>query len=114
MTSAVLVLAALLDYLIGDPWGWPHPVRVMGWVISLLSKLALKYCQNPFSQRLAGIIMGLTVIIGSGLVGWIIVEVAKWIHPFLGIAVQSILLASCFALKSLRNAAIEVLQPLEN
>ncbi len=48
MTSAVLVLAALLDYLIGDPWGWPHPVRVMGWVISLLSKLALKYCQNPF------------------------------------------------------------------
>lgn len=55
MTSAVLVLAALLDYLIGDPWGWPHPVRVMGWVISLLSKLALKYCQNPFSQRLAEI-----------------------------------------------------------
>ena len=114
ISAFVLILAALLDYLIGDPWGWPHPVRVIGWVISHLSNISLKYCQNPFSQRLAGIIMGLTVIIGSGLVGWIIVEVAKWIHPFLGIAVQSILLASCFALKSLRNAAIEVLQPLEN
>ena len=39
--------AALLDYLIGDPWGWPHPVRVMGWVISRLSKFSLQYCQNP-------------------------------------------------------------------
>jgi adenosylcobinamide-phosphate synthase len=54
------------------------------------------------------------VIIGSGLVGWIIVEVAKWVNPFLGIAVESILLASCFAFKSLRDAAMEVLQPLKN
>ena len=114
MTSAVLVFAALLDYLIGDPWGWPHPVRVMGWVISRLSKLALQYCQNPLSQRLAGIFLGIIVIIGSGLVGWIIVQVAKWVHPFLGIAVESILIASCFAFKSLRNAAMEVLQPLKN
>lgn len=114
MTSAVLVFAALLDYLIGDPWGWPHPVRVMGWVISRLSKLALQYCQNPLSQRLAGIFLGTIVIIGSGLVGWITVQSAKWVHPFLGIAVESILLASCFAFKSLRNAATEVLQPLTN
>ena len=114
MTSAVLVFAALLDYLIGDPWGWPHPVRVMGWVISRLSNLALQYCQNPLSQRLAGIFLGIIVIIGSGLVGWIIVQVAKWVHPFLGIAVESILIASCFAFKSLRNAAMEVLQPLKN
>ena len=103
MTSAVLVFAALLDYLIGDPWGWPHPVRVMGWVIYRLSKLALQYCQNPLSQRLAGIFLGIIVIIGSGLVGWIIVQAAKSVHPFLGIA-----------FKSLRNAAIEVLQPLSN
>ena len=114
MTSAVLVFAALLDYLIGDPWGWPHPVRVMGWVIYRLSKLALQYCQNPLSQRLAGIFLGIIVIIGSGLVGWIIVQAAKSVHPLLGIAVESILLASCFAFKSLRNAAIEVLQPLSN
>jgi adenosylcobinamide-phosphate synthase len=112
MISAVLVLAAFLDYLIGDPWGWPHPVRVMGWVISRLTKLALQYCQNPFSQRLAGIILGMIVIIGSGLFGWMIIQIARWVHPFLGIVVESILVASCFALKSLRNAAMEVLEPL--
>ena len=114
MISAVLILAALLDYLIGDPWGWPHPVRAMGWVISRLSKLALQYCQNPLSQSLAGIFLGMIVMIGSGLVGWILVQSAKWIHPFLGIVVESILVASCFAFKSLGNAATEVLQPLIN
>ena len=114
ISAFVLILAALLDYLIGDPWGWPHPVRVMGWVISRLSNLSLQYCQNPFSQRLAGIILGISVIIGSGLLGWIIVKIARGVHPFLGITVEGILIASCFALKSLQNAAMEVLQPLSN
>ena len=35
------------------------------------------------------------------------------VHPILGIFIESILLASCFALKSLRTAAETVLQPLE-
>ncbi|MCA1995272.1 MAG: cobalamin biosynthesis protein, partial [Coleofasciculus sp. S288] len=39
---AVLLLASGLDYLIGDPWGWPHPVRVMGWLISRFTQFALQ------------------------------------------------------------------------
>ncbi|MEA5616965.1 adenosylcobinamide-phosphate synthase CbiB [Cronbergia sp. UHCC 0137] len=113
MTAVVFILAATFDYLIGDPWGWPHPVRVMGWVISGLSKFFGQYCHTPLAQRLAGIILGLILIVGSGLVGWLIIESAKWVHPWLGVAVQSILLASCFALRSLRSAAVDVIQPLE-
>ncbi|QXE21840.1 cobalamin biosynthesis protein [Richelia sinica FACHB-800] len=105
-------MAACLDYLIGDPWGWPHPVRVMGWVISRGTKLALQYCQSHFFQRLAGIILAIVLIIGSGVTGWLIIQITRNIHPWLGIICESILLASCFALKSLENAAKEVLQPL--
>ncbi|MFQ4140927.1 adenosylcobinamide-phosphate synthase CbiB [Chlorogloeopsis sp. ULAP02] len=112
MTYIVLILAAGLDYLIGDPWGWPHPVRVMGWIISRFSKLALSYCQNSLTQRLAGIVLGIVLIIGSGIAGYSIIQITRWLHPFLGIAIESILLASCFALKSLRVAAQTVLQPL--
>ncbi|MBD2570376.1 adenosylcobinamide-phosphate synthase CbiB [Anabaena lutea] len=108
----ILIIAALLDYLIGDPWGWPHPVRVMGWVISHLSKFSLQQCQSSLTLRLAGIALGMIVIIGSGLMGWLIILIAKWLHPWLGIALESILLASCFALHSLRAAAMDVLQPL--
>jgi adenosylcobinamide-phosphate synthase len=113
MTSiAVLIIAAFLDYLIGDPWGWPHPVRVMGWFIGCGSKFFLQYGQNSFTQRLAGIILAVVLITGSGFVGWLIVQIAIQINLWLGIVTQSILLASCFALRSLRVAAVDVLQPL--
>ncbi|MDZ8236847.1 MAG: adenosylcobinamide-phosphate synthase CbiB [Nostoc sp. ChiQUE01a] len=113
MTSAVvLIIAALLDYLIGDPWGWPHPVQFIGWVISQLTKFSLPLCQHSLTQRLAGILLGIIVIIGSGLVGFFLVQSAKWVHPLLAIALESILLASCFAGRSLRTAAVAVLQPL--
>ncbi|MBD2385864.1 adenosylcobinamide-phosphate synthase CbiB [Cylindrospermum sp. FACHB-282] len=108
----ILIIAAILDYLVGDPWGWPHPVRVMGWLISRLSKFSQQYCQSSLTQRLAGILLGLFLIIGSGFFGSFIIQSARRLHPWLGIALESILLASCFALSSLQAAATDVLQPL--
>ncbi|MGK7871889.1 MAG: adenosylcobinamide-phosphate synthase CbiB [Xenococcaceae cyanobacterium] len=108
----VLLLAASLDYLIGDPWGWPHPVQVMGWLISRFTQLAVKLCQEKWQRRLAGIILSVGLIIGSGFIGWLLVRGATWVNPFLGIGVEVILLASCFAGRSLRVAAVDVLQPL--
>ncbi len=107
----VLIIAAILDYFIGDPWGWPHPVRVMGWVISCFSKFAFIHFHRPLTQRWAGIGLGIGLVGGSGLLGWLIIRSA-WLHPLLGITVESILLASCFAGRSLRAAAEAVLQPL--
>lgn len=111
--SAVLIIAASLDYFIGDPWNWVHPVQVMGWFISRLSKLVLKYCHNSLTQRLAGIAITAILVIGSGIIAWLIVQCAMWVNPILGILTESILLASCFAFKSLTSAAETVLQPLE-
>lgn len=128
--AAVLLLAAGLDYFIGDPWGWPHPVRVMGWVISHFTQLALKLGlakdegkRDKFSnqshvllrrlkRRGAGIVLGIGLIVSSGLAGWLIVQDASWINPLVGVVVQGVLLASCFAGRSLRIAAVDVLQPL--
>ncbi len=112
-TYSVIILAAALDYLIGDPVNMIHPVQIMGWVISSWSKLAEKYCHHPLTQRLAGVFLGTIVIVGSGAIAQLIVQIAKTGHPFLGIIVESVLLASCFAGRSLRNAAIAVLQPWE-
>jgi adenosylcobinamide-phosphate synthase len=46
-------------------------------------------------------------------VGWLIVQGASLLDPLLGITVESVLLASCFAGRSLRAAAVDVLQPLD-
>jgi adenosylcobinamide-phosphate synthase len=107
----LLLGAALLDYIVGDPWGWPHPVQVMGWAIAQGTKLAL-LPPSPLGQRIAGVGLALTVILGSAGVGWAIAAAANLIHPLLGRAVTLVLLASCFAGRSLRDAAVEVLQAL--
>lgn len=108
----VLIIAAFLDYLIGDPWGFPHPVRVMGWSITQFTKYTFKHLKHPLALRIAGIVLAIGLVTGSGLVGWLLVRVSNLLHPLLGIVVASVMLASCFAGKSLSVAAGEVLQPL--
>lgn len=126
---AVLILAAVLDYSIGDPWGWPHPVQAMGWAIDRYTRLVFNIWNNPPGKRPhladslpgdrpklllrgAGIILAIGLILGSYTVSWSIVQAASWVHPLFGIALQTILLASCFAGRSLRAAAEDVLAPL--
>ncbi|PSB32367.1 adenosylcobinamide-phosphate synthase CbiB [Chlorogloea sp. CCALA 695] len=109
----VLLGAVVLDYSIGDPWSWLHPVQVMGWVINRFTQvLKIKECDRPLQQRGLGILLGLILIIGSGASGWAISYGSNLIHPLFGIVTQSVILASCFALKSLRQAAETVLQVL--
>ena len=113
MKSAIaLLLAALLDFIIGDPRGWVHPVEVMGWAIDRFTQFVLKFFSNKLLRRVAGIVLGLGLILGSGFIGWLIVRASYLLHPFIGIAVESTLLASCFAGRSLRKAAEDVLQPI--
>ncbi|MBE9116414.1 cobalamin biosynthesis protein [Lusitaniella coriacea LEGE 07157] len=111
--SAILVLAAILDYWIGDPWGWLHPVQVMGWIISRYSDWVLEHFRGQRMRRIAGVLLGVGLILGSGLVGMGWIRGLSWIHPVLGAIAAIILLASCFAGRSLRRAAEDVLAPLE-
>ncbi len=110
---SVLAIAALLDYGIGDPWGWLHPVQIMGWAIDGYSKSALKTFKQPALLRFIGVILTVLIVVGSGVIGWGIVAFSKAFHPALGLITASILLASCFAGRSLRSAAEAVLRPLK-
>lgn len=111
-SAAVLLLAALVDYGIGDPWSWPHPVQGMGWVINRYCQFCFRYFQRPIVLRFAGVILTITLLSLSGLVGWLILQTSEWLHPSLRLLAEVILLASCFAGRSLRNAAEDVLKPL--
>jgi adenosylcobinamide-phosphate synthase len=112
--AIVLLFAAIVDYIVGDPWNWLHPVGVMGWTISYLVRLTLVCCKPGYQRRLIGVAIAILLILGSATVGWSLVRVADLIHPFLGAIAQIVILASCFAGRSLRKAANDVLQPLEN
>jgi adenosylcobinamide-phosphate synthase len=108
-----LFIAAYLDYLIGDPWGWLHPVQVMGWGIDRFTQITLKYCHQPRSRRIAGVVLFWGAVLSAGGVSWLVIYACEWVHPWLSIVVQSIALASCFAGRSLRKAAEDVLTAVE-
>ncbi|QQE66737.1 cobalamin biosynthesis protein [Leptolyngbya sp. BL0902] len=110
----VLLLAAGLDFILGDPWGWPHPVQAMGWAITQGKQAILALKLTAFGERVSGVGLGLAVIGGSGFVGWAWVSLTYRIHPVLGLIGQIVLVASCLAGHSLRRAAEEVLAPLES
>ena len=111
-SNFILPLAALEDYLVGDPWGWLHPVQIMGWAIQKYTDTALKFCSIGWQRRVAGVFLGLGLIVGSAVAGWFIVWSFTSIYPLLGNIVAIVILASCFAGKSLRVAVQDVLKPL--
>ena len=111
-SGIALGLAAGVDYLVGDPWGWPHPVQVMGRVITLGVKPALALALPAWAERIWGVGLGLTLVVGSGAVGWGLVYWAQGLSAALALALTVGLLASCLAGRSLRRAAEEVLTPL--
>jgi adenosylcobinamide-phosphate synthase len=111
--SLAIVLASILDLLIGDPWGWLHPVQVMGWLISWWRNLTFAYIPSGWGQKISGICLNIFLLGASAGLGWGMVWLAYQVSVWLGLAIESILLASCMAGRSLRNAAIDVLLPLE-
>ena len=110
--AIVLAIAALLDYLIGDPWNWLHPVQIMGWGIQRYCRIVLKRWHQPWVLKGLGVVLAIALPSLSGLAAWLMVLTAQRLHPILGIATEAILLASCFAGRSLRRSAQDVLKPL--
>jgi adenosylcobinamide-phosphate synthase len=111
--AIILVLAASLDYLIGDPWGWIHPVQVMGSIITVATRISLNWTEKKICCRLAGMILGCSLIVGIGLLAWVLIQALSQVNFVLSLIVQIILLASCLAGRSLRDAAEAVIAPLQ-
>ena len=84
----------------------------MGWAIAQGKAPILSYCPTPWLQQLGGTLLTLLLVVGSYCYAAGLICLASRIHPWVGIAVQAILLASCFGARSLRFAALSVLGPL--
>ena len=114
--GGLLVLgAALLDQLIGDPRWMLHPVVVMGWWIRQLRCGVEQWAgDHPMKLRIGGGLITLVVVLGSALAGWGL-ERLLWLHSpwqWLGIPVLILSLASALAARSLKDSVLAVLRAL--
>jgi len=110
--ALLVVLACLLDRLVGDPRRCLHPVQVMGWAIQRLRTLSEAWAgDTPGKLRLAGVGITLLVVAGSGFTGWLLEQVARE-QPLLGTPLVVVALASALAGRSLEQAVRNVLSAL--
>ncbi|MFP4476200.1 MAG: adenosylcobinamide-phosphate synthase CbiB [Desulfatibacillaceae bacterium] len=98
----VLVLALVLDLVVGDPAHPAHPVRLLGIAVE---RLEPRFRALSMSLVASGGIFALVLVAGTFLATALAVALATAMHPWLGAALQVILVAVCLASRSLAQAA---------
>lgn len=104
-----ILLAILLDLLLGDPRWLPHPVQGIGWLALRIESPLRRLLPN---LRLAGIVAVLAVVGSTVLAGFALLQAALVIHPLAGDLASILLLYACLATRSLHDHALAVYRPL--
>ncbi|ANU27438.1 adenosylcobinamide-phosphate synthase CbiB [Planococcus versutus] len=103
-----IALGVIIDRIVGDPPNWPHPVR---WIGTAIKKLTNRWNRGTNTFQNGFVLLGTIVTVVFILV-YGIVFLAYSINPIIGIAVEALLIASGLAQKSLKDAAMDVYDPL--
>lgn len=113
-TAAAMGVGFLIDCVLGDPHGIPHPVILIGKLISLLEKLLRKVFPKTAAGELAagGVLWVLVVCISFG-VPLAVLWACGLVSPWLALAVQSIMCWQIIAPKSLRDESMKVYAALK-
>lgn len=102
-------IAYFMDLIVGDPYGFPHPVIYIGKLISKLEKGLRKYNIN---MKLAGTLLCLIVILSVAFVSYVICKLAS-INIYLYIIVSSIILCTCISTKCLADEGKKIYNSFE-
>ena len=109
-----LPIGFIIDLIIGDPHGWPHPVIWIGKLISLLEKgLRRAFPKTPAGEKAAGAVLWLITAGVSLLLPLLILRLAGRVSPWLRLALESIMCWQILATKSLRDESMKVYAALK-
>lgn len=99
----------LLDLLLGDPNWLPHPIRLIGALISRLEKILYR------GKRLfyRGALLAGIVLLLSGLTAAVLLAAAYQIHPALGCVVEGVMTYQILATKCLKQESMKVYAGLQ-
>lgn len=108
-----LTAAYILDLVLGDPHGWPHPVRWIGALITRLDAALYDAAASPFRQRLAGCVFWSGVMASVLLVTLAALRLASLVHPGVWLILAVWLAYSTLATRSLHKESARVAKALE-
>ncbi len=114
LTLGAIFLGFLIDCLLGDPiFPWPHPVVLIGKLISRSEKLLRRiFPKSDRGQFLAGTVMAVFVSLLTAALVFAILFGCWMLHPWVYFAVSSLMCWRIFAAKCLKDEAKKVVGKL--
>lgn len=103
----LILIAMLLDHIMGDPANWPHPIRFVGYMIKKIETLVRSYFKNLY-------VGGFVLLISMVLVCTLPIFLLKFlVPPFVYSAIQVYFLYSLLATKCMAEEAKKVIRALK-
>lgn len=113
MNAFAFGLAFLLDLVIGDPRSWPHPVRLIGRLISSLTALSRSIAATPEQLRAAGVLIVIVVVGLTWWSAWLATSGLSRYSPALAWIIALYLAYASLAVRSLYEETRRVVLALE-
>lgn len=109
-------LGFLLDLTLGDPNGFPHPIRLIGSLITGLEKrlLGKTVARNEKNELKKGIVLAVTVSVITIFTTVLLLAGAYSLHPIAGIAIEMVMTYQILATKCLKKESMKVYRCLKD
>ena len=101
---AIITLGYLMDLLVGDPYWFPHPVRLMGWYINQAQKWIRRAFPTDRGLKFGGVLLLLSTVLLTLAITIGIVLGLKAISPIAAFIGQVLL---CWMILSTKGLAYE-------
>jgi adenosylcobinamide-phosphate synthase len=111
--SKTIAAACLLDWIVGDPEWFPHPVRLMGRCIQRGEALLRRPGQNANQELIAGAALTAGLVCASHLATAKAINCAYRVGPVTGVAAETLLAWTCLASRNLVDEGLSVIRALE-
>ena len=107
----MIIEALLLDVLLGDPRGIPHPVEIIGRLIAFLDK---KLWTSSGGAKLRGLLLTACVLAATGCTVFMLLEICSLLDSWIRYAAELYLLYAALAYRSLRDESFKVYKALDD
>ena len=110
-----LVIGFIIDFFVGDPHGFPHPIILIGKLIFALDRgLRRLFPTTPKGERTAGAVLWILTVSLSAAVPGLILFLCHHVSPWLRLTVESIMCWQILAARALEKESMLVYKALES
>ncbi len=107
-----IIIAVILDFTLGDPYSFPHPVKLMGNIINFEEKFIRRIFKSKMGLKFGGLLIVIVNISIGFLFPFIILNKLKD-HQIIYNILNIYLIYTCLAARSLHYEAKKVAQAIE-